>query len=98
MYIYISKSFAFMFYPEATIGAFVMGSGLGWSSPALPALSDPSRNHPLDEEEASWVGSLFAIGALIASQVTLNSNAYLERVSHIISSNMINTTLHITYL
>ena len=62
------------------MGAFVMGNGLGWTSPALPALKEITLNHPLDEEEASWVGSLFAIGALIASQVTLNSNAYLERI------------------
>ena len=59
---------------KATIGAFVMGNGLGWTSPALPAIQTGDITHIVTKEEASWIGSLFAIGALIASQVWLIFN------------------------
>ena len=70
----------------ATIGAFVLGNALGWSSPALSPLSpivcsESSLNssrfkYCVDENESRWIGSLLAIGALIASQV-----------SHVVMSN-----------
>merc|ERR1712136_214348 len=60
----------------ATIGAFTLGNGLGWSSPALPNIACPTKEHPeptlkhcLDEDEQKWTGSLLCIGALIASQL-----------------------------
>merc|ERR1712018_455825 len=67
----------------ATIGAFTLGNGLGWSSPALPNIECkyvnetdeilPEDQQPikwcLDKEEQRWVGSLLCIGALIASQL-----------------------------
>ena len=59
-----------MLYRPATIGAFVLGTGLGWTSPALPRIQDATEiTHEVDDDEASWIGSLFAIGALVASQV-----------------------------
>jgi len=57
----------------ATIGAFTLGNGLGWSSPALPniACDKPTTSliHCLDDDEQRWTGSLLCIGALIASQL-----------------------------
>ena len=53
-----------------TIGAFVCGNGLGWTSPALPGIQDIKQiTHEVTNDEASWIGSLFTIGCLIASQV-----------------------------
>jgi len=50
-----------------TIGAFVCGNGLGWSSPALPGIKDAEQiSHLVTEEEASWIGSCFTIGCFIA--------------------------------
>ncbi len=71
---------------SATIGAFALGTGLAWSSPALPYLVECIEHsntsvpingtHPLctiphsfTEEQGSWIGSLFPVGALLGSQV-----------------------------
>merc|ERR1712076_122046 len=59
----------------ATIGAFTLGNGLGWSSPALASIKCPNATeipemkYCLDEDEQKWTGSLLCIGALIASQL-----------------------------
>ena len=65
----------------ACIGSFSLGTGMGWTSPALPFLTkcnghndsvnfNPNLNNctlinPFTEEEGSWMGSLFAIGKRI---------------------------------
>ena len=52
----------------------MLGTALGWTSPALPAVACPSEDlvkHCIDENESRWIGSLLPIGALIASQVAL---------------------------
>ena len=60
----------------ATIGAFVLGCALGWSSPAFSSIKcssdhrdSKSLEHCVLDDEAKWIGGLICIGALIASQV-----------------------------
>ena len=61
----------------ATIGAFVLGCALGWSSPAFSSIKCDSDSenvskklvHCVHDDEAKWIGGLICIGALIASQV-----------------------------
>nr|CAD7461123.1 unnamed protein product [Timema tahoe] len=53
----------------ATLVPVCGGSVMGWSSPALPYLQD-HLNHTVDhltETEASWVGSLLPVGALLGA-------------------------------
>jgi len=52
----------------ACIGAFVMGTGIGWSAPALHQLQDNSTStFPVTKTDASWIGSLMPAGALFGS-------------------------------
>ena len=53
-----------------------MGTGLAWTSPTFPRISgeacieDPDScfiDEPFSAEQASWIGSLFAIGALLVN-------------------------------
>jgi MFS family permease len=46
-----------------------VGASIGWASPSLPLLqSDESiLSEPLTSGEASWVGSLLALGALFGT-------------------------------
>ena len=58
-----------------TIGAFVCGNGLGWTSPALPGIQDVQQiTHVVDDDEASWIGSFFTMGCFIAVLVCIQSN------------------------
>ena len=69
----------------ANLGAFGLGTGLGWSSPALPFLSNCNNenatiiNNELNnctlpeafsDETASWIGALFAVGAMFGGFIT----------------------------
>ncbi|CAG7643816.1 unnamed protein product [Allacma fusca] len=52
----------------ATIGAFGLGTVLGWTSPALPSMAK-SGDFPgfeSDSDEATWISALTPIGALVA--------------------------------
>lgn len=40
---------------------------MGWTSPALPMLV--SQGQPLTASQAGWIGSLFCVGAAIATPV-----------------------------
>lgn len=65
----------------ATVGSFGLGTGLAWSSTALPYLIDCNEKNgehveghvnctystAFTTDEGSWIGSLFPVGALIAS-------------------------------
>lgn len=47
--------------------ALGVGASIGWSSPFLPILTSQDSTplaEPLSAEQASWVGSLLALGAL----------------------------------
>ena len=67
---------------SANLGAFGLGTGLGWSSPALPYLSNCNEENAtifdtelnnctlpeaFDDETASWIGALFPIGAIFGA-------------------------------
>jgi len=55
----------------ATMGNLVMGTTIGWSSPAGPLLAKPAEDDGfnLTDEENSWVGCLMPAGALLGGQV-----------------------------
>ena len=71
-------------FPIANLGAFGLGTGLAWTSPALPALSNcnagglienPDWNNctlpvAFSEETGSWIGSLFPVGAMVGGFLT----------------------------
>ena len=42
------------------------GASIGWSSPFLPAIQaeDSPLSEPVSSNEASWIGSILALGAL----------------------------------
>lgn len=47
--------------------ALGVGASIGWASPSLPALQsadDSPFSQPISSNEASWVGSVLALGAL----------------------------------
>lgn len=46
-----------------------VGCSIGWASPSLSLLQDESSpiGRVLNSDEISWVGSIFAVGALIGT-------------------------------
>lgn len=46
--------------------AIGVGASIGWASPSLPLLQTDNSilSEPLTPEDASWVGSILALGAL----------------------------------
>ena len=55
----------------ATLGNLVMGTSIGWSSPAGPLLAKTEQEDGfnLTDDENSWVGCLMPAGALLGGQV-----------------------------
>ncbi|PSN50532.1 hypothetical protein C0J52_03509 [Blattella germanica] len=51
----------------ATLAALVAGSYMSWTSPALPMLQANSSVPHITDEEGSWIGSLFNLGAFIGA-------------------------------
>lgn len=64
----------------AATGALSMGCCLGWASPALAQLQAATSGAPgpLTPSQASWVGSLVCLGALVQVPLT---GPLMERVS-----------------
>lgn len=56
----------------AATGALSMGCCLGWASPAIAQLTNSTSGPPgpLDTSQASWVGSLVCLGALVQVPLT----------------------------
>ncbi|XP_068625596.1 facilitated trehalose transporter Tret1-like [Battus philenor] len=55
------------------IGQIIVGYSVGWSAPIIPKLQDNSTSplpEPITDLQASWVGSLLYIGAMIGPYVT----------------------------
>lgn len=53
---------------QATLGAFGLGSSLGWTSPAVSAFEDGSYlGRVISSEEQSWIESLMPLGAAAIS-------------------------------
>jgi len=55
----------------ATLGNLVMGTTIGWSSPAGPllAMAEQDGGFHLSDDQNSWVGCLMPAGALLGGQV-----------------------------
>jgi predicted MFS family arabinose efflux permease len=45
------------------LGAFSFGTAMGWSSPALPELTN---SHELTEGQAAWAGGMLPLGAMVS--------------------------------
>ncbi|CAG4932771.1 unnamed protein product [Parnassius apollo] len=55
------------------IGQIIVGYSVGWSAPIIPKLQDKSTSplpEPITDLQASWIGSLLYIGAMIGPYVT----------------------------
>ncbi|CAK1540973.1 unnamed protein product [Leptosia nina] len=55
------------------IGQIIVGYSVGWSAPIIPKLQNSTDNplpEPITDLEASWVGSLLYIGAMVGPYVT----------------------------
>ncbi|VVC94595.1 unnamed protein product [Leptidea sinapis] len=55
------------------IGQVIVGYSVGWSAPIIPKLqntTDSPLDEPITDLEASWVGSLLYIGAMVGPYVT----------------------------
>ena len=55
----------------ACLGAFLMGTGIGWSAPALNQLqrNDTAQPFVVTPTDANWIGSLTPAGALFGSEL-----------------------------
>ncbi|CAL8109368.1 unnamed protein product [Orchesella dallaii] len=50
-----------------TIGGFSLGNVLGWSSPAIPNLTNSGDFPDIQNYQKAWIGSLVTIGALVGA-------------------------------
>jgi SP family facilitated glucose transporter-like MFS transporter 8 len=48
-----------------TIGGFIVGTTVGWSSPAGPLLENNHYGFNVTEENVSWIAALVPFGALL---------------------------------
>lgn len=48
-----------------TIGGFIMGTTLGWTSPAGPMMEDNQYLFTVTEEDISWIASFMPLGAIL---------------------------------
>jgi len=67
----IKTSRIFLAAISANIGAFAVGTSLGWTSPVLPKLndedtSDSPLSQPITSEQEAWISSLVALSAIFA--------------------------------
>lgn len=50
------------------MGAWILGTAIGWSSVALPPLEEDGSVIPVDKHSGSLIGSLLTLGALFGSK------------------------------
>lgn len=66
----VKKSRVYLAAVSANLSSFAIGTCLGWTSPIIPKLKQPTEDSPLvdpiSKDEEAWISSLIAIGALIA--------------------------------
>ncbi|XP_008550593.2 facilitated trehalose transporter Tret1, partial [Microplitis demolitor] len=55
---------------SASLAVIACGGHLGWTSPALPHLTDPSIESPITKSQGAWVVTLYTIGAIIGSLIS----------------------------
>lgn len=56
-----------LFCVSACLGALACGCCASWTSPALPYLQHADRDNPVSVDQGTWIGSILAIGALVAA-------------------------------
>ena len=65
----------------ATMGAFGLGTGIAWASPAVPLLKKDclvklskncafSLEDGINNDQAKWISSIFNLGAMVAAVMT----------------------------
>ncbi|XP_025417643.1 facilitated trehalose transporter Tret1-like isoform X1 [Sipha flava] len=52
-----------------TVSGFIIGTTLGWTSPAGPMMKNKQYNFPVTEENISWIAALMPLGAMIGCPV-----------------------------
>ncbi|KAK0181950.1 hypothetical protein PV327_000127 [Microctonus hyperodae] len=55
---------------SACLAVIACGGHLGWTSPALPHLTNPDVEGSITKSQGSWVTSLYTIGAIIGSLIS----------------------------
>ncbi|KAG8036519.1 hypothetical protein G9C98_003841 [Cotesia typhae] len=55
---------------SACLAVIACGGHLGWTSPALPHLTDPSTQGSITKSQGSWVVILYTVGAIIGSLIS----------------------------
>jgi MFS family permease len=48
-----------------TIGGFIMGTTLGWTSPAGPMMENGQYGFHITENDVSWIASCMPLGAML---------------------------------
>lgn len=57
-------------YLLATIGGFIAGTCLGWTSPVTKAAVKESYGFSVGDDDLAWIGSFMALGAIVGSILT----------------------------
>lgn len=63
------KNVYFFTFNIVTIGGFIMGTTLGWTSPAGPMMQMNQYGFRVSEDNVSWITSLMALGAMLGCPV-----------------------------
>ncbi len=61
-----------IFYFSASIGMFVWGESIGWSSVVNPILRKSEFGFRIDDEGSSWIGSTISIGGFVGGLMAGN--------------------------
>ncbi|XP_038219738.1 facilitated trehalose transporter Tret1-like [Zerene cesonia] len=80
------------------IGQIVVGYSVGWSAPIIPKLQNVTDNpleEPITDLEASWVGSLLYIGAMVGPYVTSILSNLIGRKPCLFIGGLLNITSYI---
>lgn len=52
---------------KATIGALIVGTTLGWTSPTTDALEKGEYGFIISKDEMAWISSFMPLGAIVGS-------------------------------
>ncbi len=55
---------------SATIGGFIAGTCLAWTSPTTIPLQNGTYGFPVSEDEMGWIGSVMPLGAILGAIIT----------------------------
>lgn len=65
-----NRLFNVTFVRIATIGGFIAGTALGWSSPASAVIVKNLSAFGIEREDLEWIGSCMPLGAMIGCPFT----------------------------